>query len=126
MTAVACPVCGATGKERCSSASGRDHVARWKAEEAAKAASRPAREPQPWDSRAVKRVIRTEGRRVARVGTEVDLADLAALRAELEAAITDAVVGLRQREATWTALGEAFGVSRSAVVQRYGKLMPAE
>lgn len=74
------------------------------------------------------RMIRAHGRRVADADVE-DLADLVALRDELEAAITFAVVESRKRHGrSWADIarglcghGKPDGVSRQAAQQRYGK-----
>jgi hypothetical protein len=56
---------------------------------------------------------------VASKGTENDLAELAAVRADLENAIRQAVAGLIERDANWSGIGEALGVTKSAAFQRY-------
>jgi hypothetical protein len=65
------------------------------------------------------RVVISEGRRVATQGTEYDLTRLAAVRGALEGAIREAVHGLIERDANWTGIGEALGVTKSAAFQRY-------
>lgn len=73
-----------------------------------------------WNATAVRRVIRAHGKRVATTGDEVDLEELVQLRLELEAAIRVAVEGLRDRDLSWSNIGDALGVSKSAAYQRYG------
>ena len=66
-----------------------------------------------------KRIIRAHGRRVADGDVEA-LRDLVALSAELDRAITDAVVGLRQFGYSWAEIGQRLGISRQAAQQRWG------
>lgn len=70
----------------------------------------------------VRRVIRAHGRRVAAADPE-DLVELVALRDVLEAAIDEAVTGMRAapRSASWTAIGDALGITRQGAFQRYGR-----
>jgi hypothetical protein len=76
-------------------------------------------ERREWNAQAVARIVRAEGRRVASNGTEMDLQDLIAVRGTLEESIRLAVHGLVERGTTWTIIGEALGVTRSAAFQRY-------
>ena len=70
---------------------------------------------------AVRRMIRAHGRRVADADPE-DLADLAALRDVLDAAIAEAVAGQRARHGrSWADIGRGLGTTREAAYQRYGK-----
>ncbi len=48
------------------------------------------------------------------------LRDLATERAQVEGRIRVTVQGLRQAGASWTVIGDALGVSRSAAQKRYG------
>jgi hypothetical protein len=69
----------------------------------------------------LRRMIRAGGRRVAEAD-ELELAELLALRAEVDEAFAVAVVG--QREAlgrSWAWVGAALGISRQAAQQKYGK-----
>jgi len=118
---IACPVCGATGETPCIRPSkGRDHVARVRAEETARRAEkRAASIPRPWDAVAARRGILAAGRHGRTIGTDVDLAELVTLRDAVEEAIAETVAGMREREMTWAAIGEALGVGRSAAYQRY-------
>ena len=69
----------------------------------------------------VTRMIRAYGRRVANADME-DLTDMAAMRALLDEAITNAVSHLRDHhEFSWSAIGEAVGTTRQAAQQRYGR-----
>jgi hypothetical protein len=66
------------------------------------------------------RIIRAHGRRVA--GGDVDgLADLLALRAELDAATQTAVDGLRTFGYSWGEIAARLGTSRQAAQQRWGR-----
>jgi peptide subunit release factor RF-3 len=74
----------------------------------------------------VRRIIRAHARNVAETGTEIDLEELAELRREIEDAVAVAVVGLYGRGLSWSNIGDALGVSKSAAYQRYGKFVEAE
>ncbi|MGC4774913.1 hypothetical protein [Micromonospora chalcea] len=67
-----------------------------------------------------RRIIRAHGRRVADGDVEA-LRDLVALSADLDRAITDAVVGLRQFGYSWAEIGQRLGISRQAAQQRWGE-----
>jgi len=65
-----------------------------------------------------RRIIRAAGRRIA--SGDVDaLPDLAALSADLDAAITDAVSGLRAVGYSWGEIASRLGVTRQAAHQRW-------
>ncbi|WP_435055918.1 hypothetical protein [Micromonospora aurantiaca (nom. illeg.)] len=66
-----------------------------------------------------RRIIRAHGRRVATGDVEA-LRDLVALSADLDRAITDAVVGLRRFGYSWAEIGQRLGISRQAAQQRWG------
>ncbi len=65
-----------------------------------------------------RRVLRAAGRRVA-AGDVDALPALAALAAELDAAIADAVAGLRQAGYSWGEIAARLGVTRQAAHQRW-------
>jgi hypothetical protein len=65
-----------------------------------------------------RRVIRAAGRRIAAGDVEA-LPDLAALSADLDAAITDAVTGLRAAGYSWGEIASRLGVTRQAAHQRW-------
>jgi hypothetical protein len=71
---------------------------------------------------AVRRMIRAAGRRVGDAD-EFELAELVALREDLDAAIEAAVIGQRTGAASrsWAQIGDALGISRQAAQQRYGR-----
>lgn len=71
-----------------------------------------------------RRVIRAAGRRIAAGDVEA-LPDLAALSAELDAAITDAVTGLRTAGYSWGEIAARLGVTRQAAHQRWAAAAPA-
>jgi hypothetical protein len=65
-----------------------------------------------------RRIIRAAGRRIA--SGDVDaLPDLAALSADLDAAITTAVTGLRAAGYSWGEIASRLGVTRQAAHQRW-------
>ncbi len=64
------------------------------------------------------RVLRAAGRRVA-AGDVDALPALAALSAEVDAAITTAVVGLRAAGYSWGEIAARLGVTRQAAHQRW-------
>lgn len=69
----------------------------------------------------VRRVIRSAGRRVADGDIEA-LADLVAVRDDLEAAISEAVKGLRaDYQYSWADIGRVTNTTRQAAQQRYGQ-----
>lgn len=74
-----------------------------------------------FDATAVRRIIRAHGKTVGDTGGEWELAELVAVRDELEGAIAAAVSGLRDRGLSWSNVGDALGVTKSAAYQRYGK-----
>lgn len=64
------------------------------------------------------RIIRAAGRRIAAGDVEA-LPDLAALSADLDAAIGDAVTGLRAAGYSWGEIASRLGVTRQAAHQRW-------
>ncbi len=64
------------------------------------------------------RVVRAAGRRVA-AGDVDALPALAALSAELDAAIADAVIGLRGHGYSWAEIAARLGITRQAAHQRW-------
>lgn len=72
-------------------------------------------------SKFVRRIVAAYSRRVADAD-DVDLAEMVALRDDLDAAITAAVKGQRERHGrSWADIGQALGVTKQAAYQRYGK-----
>ena len=69
---------------------------------------------------AARRFIRAAGTRVADAD-EFELAELVALRAELEAAIVTAVQGQRSIGRSWAYIGAALGMKRQSAQERYGE-----
>ena len=68
----------------------------------------------------VARMIRAAGRRVADAD-DVDLADMARLRDELDAAIAAAVTGQREKHGrSWADVARPFGITKQAAQQRWG------
>jgi hypothetical protein len=68
---------------------------------------------------AARRFIRAAGRRVAECD-EYELAELIALRNDLETAIDEAVAGQKTRK-SWAGIALATGTTREAAYQRWGK-----
>lgn len=69
--------------------------------------------------RMLGRMLAAAGRKVGRTDP-ADLAQLAALRDDLEAAMVTAIAGQRADGITWASIGEAMGVTGSAIIIRYG------
>lgn len=68
------------------------------------------------------RMVRAYGRRVATTGAGEDLAALAHLSVVLDEVMADAVTDLHTRQRfTWQAIADAFGITRQAAQQRWGK-----
>lgn len=72
----------------------------------------------PEFGKAVKRMLRAYGRRVADAD-DVDLAELAAMRDVVDQVIGHAVAGQRARGASWSEIGRALGVSKQTAHERY-------
>lgn len=66
----------------------------------------------------VRRMIRAAGRRVA-LADEFELAELLALRGELDAAIATAVTGQHEGGRSWSEIGAAAGMSKQAAAKRW-------
>ncbi|MGH3611158.1 MAG: hypothetical protein ACRDRK_00755 [Pseudonocardia sp.] len=92
--------------------------------------ARPARNPrQPRRRRDVvenddyaaftRRILAAHGRRIA-AGDIEGLADLAALSAQVDTAISTAVAGLRHHGYSWADIGARLGTTRQAAQQRWG------
>jgi hypothetical protein len=69
---------------------------------------------------AARRFIRAAGRRVGDCD-EPELAALLALRADLDAAIADAVAGQRAHGKSWASIALGTGTTREAAFQRWGR-----
>lgn len=67
---------------------------------------------------AVRRMMRAAGRRVADAD-EHELAELLAIRAEVDAAIEQAVRGWRAQDRSWAQIGAAAGMSKQAAFKRW-------
>ena len=71
-------------------------------------------------ARFVRRVVRAYARRIA--GGDVDaLADMTGLATELDEAIGQAVIGLREAGYSWAEIAARIGVTRQATQQRWGR-----
>jgi hypothetical protein len=71
-------------------------------------------------ARFVRRVVRAHARRVA--GGDVDaLADMTGLATELDEAVGQAVLGLREAGYSWAQIAARLGVTRQAAQQRWGQ-----
>lgn len=68
----------------------------------------------------VRRIIRAHGRRVAGADPE-DLAQLVAIRAELDHAIAVAIQGQRRNGFSWADIGRGLGVTRQAAQMTWGR-----
>jgi hypothetical protein len=69
--------------------------------------------------RMVGRMVRAAGRRIARSDPD-DLVGLIKLHELIDAAMLEAVRGLRSSGATWEEIGQAFGTTRQAALMRWG------
>ena len=67
-----------------------------------------------------RRVIRAHAKRVA-AGDIDALADMTGLATELDEAIAQAVIGLREAGYSWAEIAARLGVSRQAAQQRWGR-----
>lgn len=67
----------------------------------------------------VRRIIAAHGRRVGQADPE-DLAELVAMRGDLEAAIADGVRGLRAAGVSWAKIGRGLGISRQGAHAVWG------
>lgn len=67
---------------------------------------------------AVRRMMRAAGRRVADADEE-ELAELLAIRDEVDAAIERAVAGWRAQGRSWAQIGTAAGMSKQAAFKRW-------
>ena len=80
---------------------------------------------EPLDTIAfARRVVRAAGRAAA-AGDEFELAELASLRDELEAAIKVAVDGQRATGRSWAHIGSALGITRQSAHERYATAVDA-
>lgn len=70
-----------------------------------------------------RRVMRAYARRVAKGDIEA-LTDMITLATEVETAIREAVIGLREFGYSWTEIGTRMGVTRQAAQQRWGGDQP--
>lgn len=68
-----------------------------------------------------RRIVRAAGRRVSRGDVDA-LPELAALSAAVDAAITDAVTGLRAAGYSWAEIASRLGVTRQAAHQRWSTM----
>ncbi|HZO66240.1 MAG TPA: hypothetical protein VFB74_14645 [Kribbellaceae bacterium] len=71
----------------------------------------------------LRRVIRAHSRRVA-AGDIDALRDLTDLAEQVETAIRDAVIGLREFGYSWTDIAARLGITRQAAHQRWGGERP--
>ncbi len=73
----------------------------------------------------VRRLIRSAGQRVA-VADPEHVADLCAVRDELDRAILHAVTGVRRSGFTWQSIGDACGITRQSAAERWARLIPTD
>lgn len=66
------------------------------------------------------RIVRRSGERVAGEGDAADLAELASMRAAVDAAVLVAVRGLRERGWSWGQIAGELQISRQAAQQAFG------
>lgn len=70
-----------------------------------------------------RRILRALARRMA-VSDPEDLAELLALRSDLDAAIDQAVAGLRSNGFSWAEIARGTGTTRQAAQQRWASKCP--
>jgi hypothetical protein len=70
-----------------------------------------------------RRIVRAYARRIADGDVEA-LADLTSLASEVDAAMRDAITGLRDFGYSWAEIGARLGVTRQAAQQRWGGTQP--
>ena len=67
-----------------------------------------------------RRVLRAYSRRVA--SGDIDaITEMAAITAEMDTAIRDAITGLRAHGYSWAEIGSRLGITRQAAQQRWGQ-----
>ena len=71
-------------------------------------------------ARFVRRVVLAYARRVA-AGDVDALADMIRLATELDEAIAQAVIGLRESRYSWAEIAARLGITRQAAQQRWGR-----
>ena len=71
-------------------------------------------------SAMIRRMMRAYGRRIANSDPD-DLVLILAVRDELDAAIAQAVAGMRASGFSWAEIAAPLGMSRQAAQQRWGK-----
>ena len=80
---------------------------------------RPARYVESIDFLAmVRRIVRAAGARVGQSDVD-ELRALVAIRADLDAAIVEAVRGLRNAGYTWESIGAELGITRQAALMYF-------
>lgn len=67
-----------------------------------------------------RRIIRSYAKRVGDE-SEVDLAEMLAVRDEMDRAISTAVAGMRERGHSWAYIALGLGVTRQAAQMRFGR-----
>lgn len=70
------------------------------------------------------RMIRAAGRTVGQYDPD-QIKRLANLQAELDSAMVEAIAGQRLQGIWWSSIAEELGVTKQAVIQRYGKAVAA-
>lgn len=84
----------------------------------------PLTHKDPANIAMIARMIGAAGRHVAYMDPD-QLARLAELRDAVDLAVVIAVHGQRASEVYWSTIAEALGVTKEAVIQRYGPLIRA-
>jgi hypothetical protein len=67
----------------------------------------------------VRRVVRAYSRRIASGDIEA-IAEMAAIAAEMDISIHDAITGLRARGYSWADIAKRLGITRQGAQQRWG------
>lgn len=79
----------------------------------------PRSDKDPANLDMIRRMVRSAGRTVADYD-EDQLARLNAVHGYVDDAMGDAICRMRARGVTWDRIGRSLGVTRQAVIQRYG------
>lgn len=75
----------------------------------------------PEIAQGLRRQVESLGRRVGDTGDPVDLLEIVRVQEAAEAALRDAVARQRAEGFSWSMIADGLGVSKAAVIQRFGQ-----